>query len=186
MPSEEKALQSQMVSRGVRPLKAQFLASSSSVDDLWARMLMSDLEKIVDVNEEAPSGDVKLLQIEDVVNVGDSEPRKDTASGPTRVLKLALSDGVQRMTAVEYEPIAELSVKMLPGTKILLTKPLVKRGCFFLTKESTTILPGYVSELADHTIDSGQADQTQGNTDLRGIAELEEEHDEDLEEFILS
>lgn len=41
-----------------------------------------------------------------------------------RVLRLELSDGTNKVTAMEYSPITALNTKLPPGTKILLQGPV--------------------------------------------------------------
>lgn len=80
-----------------------------------------------------------LVQIEDVINVANSDPR--SADAP-RVLQFTLTDGSIDFVAVELEPLSSrISMRTVPGTKLVLhSTTLVRRGRVMLTENDYTFL----------------------------------------------
>jgi len=80
-------------------------------------------------------------------NVGGSLEKR-FEDGPNRLLKLCLTDGPQRVMAIEFQSIPQLSVlHTVPGTKILVSNVLVRRGTLLLVPSGVLILGGGVEEL---------------------------------------
>lgn len=83
-------------------------------------------------------GTKALVQIDDVINIANSDPRSTDAP---RVLQLTLTDGCLDFVAVELEPLRRLSMTTVAGTKIVLhPTALVRRGRVFLTGKDFTFL----------------------------------------------
>mmetsp|Transcript_29988 Transcript_29988/g.115140 ORF Transcript_29988/g.115140 Transcript_29988/m.115140 type:complete len:98 (-) Transcript_29988:3882-4175(-) len=80
-----------------------------------------------------------------------------------------------------------LAVSTLPGTKLLLKAPLVKRGLIFITPDTAEVLPSYVPSLADRK--ESQRRQPLGQSrrlDLGGIASIpNEENEDDIDDNLL-
>ncbi|KAJ8413918.1 hypothetical protein AAFF_G00065160 [Aldrovandia affinis] len=69
-------------------------------------------------------------------------------AAPTRVLMLQLTDGVQDLQALEYQPIPALSASLPPGTKLLLQGTAACRlGVLLLRPGNVRVLGGEVEEL---------------------------------------
>lgn len=62
-----------------------------------------------------------------------------------RVLKLLLSDGSQRVAALEYQRITSLSAQTPVGTKLLVSNITVRRGLLLLTPASVFLIGGGTS-----------------------------------------
>eukprot|EP00775_Hariotina_reticulata_P013242 gene13242-13372_t len=90
-----------------------------------------------------------MLQLDEVVNIstGFKDRFIEQRSGAHRCLKLHLTDGVQRVVAVEYRPIPALAVLMPAGLKLLIVKPAVRRGMLLLQPENVVVLGGIVKPL---------------------------------------
>jgi len=88
-----------------------------------------------------------LLQVEEMVNVQEQRKRQ-LAEQPAgrRTLKLLLSDGRQRVRAVELEPLERLEMPML-GCKLLLRDVPVAAGVLLLTPGNTRVMGGGVLAL---------------------------------------
>lgn len=89
----------------------------------------------------------KFCQLQKIRN--KSTKNVDSEYEPTkRMLMLKLTDGVQEIEAVEYEPIAALNLNLPPGIKIGLTGPmLIRRGKIMLKSENVKIIGGEVDDL---------------------------------------
>lgn len=74
---------------------------------------------IVDVGKPAYNQLQKLKG--QSLDTGEVQEKKFSEPKPTRLLLLQLSDGVRELQAMEYQPIPQLNVELLPGTKVLLT-----------------------------------------------------------------
>uniref|UniRef100_A0A3Q3X558 RecQ-mediated genome instability protein 1 n=1 Tax=Mola mola TaxID=94237 RepID=A0A3Q3X558_MOLML len=69
---------------------------------------------------------------------------------PTRMLMLQVTDGVQSLEAMEYQPIPELSAALRPGVKLQLRGQMVCRlGVLLLGPSNVKVLGGEVEELVD-------------------------------------
>ncbi|XP_061115747.1 recQ-mediated genome instability protein 1 [Conger conger] len=71
-------------------------------------------------------------------------------AAPTRVLVLRLTDGVQDLEAMEYQPVPGLNADLPPGTKLLLHGRLECRlRVLLLTPANVRVLGGAVEELQE-------------------------------------
>ncbi|XP_072289592.1 recQ-mediated genome instability protein 1 isoform X2 [Eucyclogobius newberryi] len=71
-------------------------------------------------------------------------------SRPTRVLLLQVTDGVQNMEAMEYQPISALSASLRPGVKLRLQGDIPCRlGMMLLAPTNVKLLGGEVDDLVD-------------------------------------
>ena len=69
---------------------------------------------------------------------------------PTRMLFLQITDGVQSLEAMEYQPIPALGALLRPGVKLQLHGQIVCRlGVLLLGPGNVTVLGGEVEELAE-------------------------------------
>lgn len=104
-----------------------------------------------------------LVQIEDVINIANANPRSHEAP---RVLQMTLNDGAIDFVAVELQPLGgRISMKTIPGTKImLLPSTLVQRGRLLLTASDFTFFgspsanlwgDGFDSQIAEALKDAG-------------------------------
>ena len=90
-----------------------------------------------------------VLQADEAVNVGASfnDRYAEKPAKVDRILKLSLTDGVTRVVAYEYRPVAQLGVHMPAGCKIAVADARVRDGALFLQPENVTTLGGYVERL---------------------------------------
>ncbi|CAN1797010.1 RecQ-mediated genome instability protein 1 [Linum perenne] len=90
-----------------------------------------------------------VLQVDEIVNM--SAPLKgryeDAHCGLKRCLKLSMTDGVQRVFAIEYKPIDSLKVLATAGFKVAICNVHVRRGLLMLVPEVIEILGGVAEEL---------------------------------------
>ncbi|XP_008346667.3 recQ-mediated genome instability protein 1 isoform X2 [Malus domestica] len=90
-----------------------------------------------------------VLQVDEIVNI--SNPLKNryqkTAVGLKRCLKLSLTDGVQRVIAMEYRPIQALEALAPAGLKIAICNVHIRHGLLMLVPECIEVLGGLVEEL---------------------------------------
>ncbi|XP_071722694.1 recQ-mediated genome instability protein 1-like [Rutidosis leptorrhynchoides] len=90
-----------------------------------------------------------VLQVDEIVNI--SCPLRgryqETPPGIKRCLKLSMTDGVQRVFAMEYKPINDLKVFSPAGLKVAICNVHVRRGLLMLVPEAFTVLGGMVEEL---------------------------------------
>ncbi|KAJ3604454.1 hypothetical protein NHX12_029194 [Muraenolepis orangiensis] len=69
---------------------------------------------------------------------------------PTRMLLLQVTDGVQNLEAMEYQPISALSTALRPGVKLQLQGQMVCRlGVLLLGPQNVKLLGGEVEDLVD-------------------------------------
>ncbi|KAL0979692.1 hypothetical protein UPYG_G00188320 [Umbra pygmaea] len=69
---------------------------------------------------------------------------------PTRMLLLQVTDGVQSLEAMEYQPIPALSTALRPGVKLLLQgKMSCRLGVLLLKPGNVTVLGGEVEDLVE-------------------------------------
>lgn len=97
-------------------------------------------------------GGRRVVQCDEVANVSASfnDRYEDQPACEKRVLKLALTDGPNRLVAYEYRPIEALTVSMPAGTKLALTRAGVdKNGALRLSPENVAVLGGGVSHLEE-------------------------------------
>jgi len=97
-------------------------------------------------------GGRRVVQCDEVANVSASfnDRYKDQPACEKRVLKLALTDGPNRVVAYEYRPIDALAVAMPAGTKLALTRaPVDANGALRLGPENVAVLGGGVAHLEE-------------------------------------
>ncbi|CAB4280467.1 unnamed protein product [Prunus armeniaca] len=90
-----------------------------------------------------------VLQVDEIVNI--SNPLKiryqKAAVGLKRCLKLSITDGVQRVFAMEYRPIQALEALAPAGLKVAMCNVHIRHGLLMLVPESVEVLGGLVEEL---------------------------------------
>ncbi|KAI4878140.1 hypothetical protein NFI96_007715 [Prochilodus magdalenae] len=76
--------------------------------------------------------------------------QKPWEAKPTRMLMLQLTDGVQSLEGMEYQPIPALNVGLPPGTKLqVVGKVVVRLGVLLLKSENVRVLGGEVEHLVE-------------------------------------
>ncbi|KAM7018504.1 recQ-mediated genome instability protein 1 [Tautogolabrus adspersus] len=94
---------------------------------------------------------------------------------PTRMLLLQVTDGVQSLEAMEYQPIPALSTALRPGAKLQLKGKLVCRlGVLLLGPSNVNVLGGEVEDLVERN--------NQGRVLCRTLGLPEEEQQQAVEE----
>ena len=90
-----------------------------------------------------------VLQADELIDVGASfnDRYSEKPAKVDRTLKLSLTDGVTRVVAYEYRPIAQLGVHVSAGCKIAVVDARVRDGALFLQPENVTTLGGVVERL---------------------------------------
>ena len=90
-----------------------------------------------------------VLQADEAVDVGASfnDRYAEKPAKVDRTLKLSLTDGVTRVVAYEYRPIAQLGVHVSAGCKMAVVDARVRDGALFLQPENVTTLGGVVERL---------------------------------------
>jgi RecQ mediated genome instability protein len=67
-----------------------------------------------------------------------------------RMLMLHVTDGFQDVQAMEYVPIPQLNLDIIPGCKILIKGPVeCRRGVMLLHPKNVEVMGGEVQELVD-------------------------------------
>jgi len=89
-----------------------------------------------------------LLQVDELVDVSASQAQryKTTRGASQRFLKLLLTDGTRSVTGFEFRTISALG-NALPGVKLVVKQPMVRRGILLLDSSSTKVLGGCVDSL---------------------------------------
>ncbi|XP_016329108.1 recQ-mediated genome instability protein 1-like [Sinocyclocheilus anshuiensis] len=86
----------------------------------------------------------------DQVSAVTPETQRPWEAKPTRMLMLQLTDGVQSLEGMEYQPIPALSTNLPPGTKLQLVGPIgVCLGVLLLKAENVKVLGGEVEQLLE-------------------------------------
>lgn len=84
------------------------------------------------------------------VSAVTQETQRPWEAKPTRMLMLQLTDGVQNLEGMEYQPIPALRANLPPGTKLQLVGPIVVRlGVLLLKAENVKVLGGEVEQLLE-------------------------------------
>ena len=132
------------------------------------------------------------LQVQSVLNVGSSfysqlkklngkavpEPTQQTQYNeppPSRMLFITLTDGTNVVNGMEYKPCPQLSVNILPGTKILVSNVVARIGVLLLQPGNFKVLGGCVERLR-----SLNAQEKVLKKALEGEEEGKEEEDDDV------
>ncbi|KAG0618744.1 hypothetical protein M758_4G089000 [Ceratodon purpureus] len=92
-----------------------------------------------------------VLQVDEVSDIGAPlrERYHERGAGLSRCLKLSMTDGVQRVVGIEYQPIPALHNLFPAGIKICLRNIFVRRGVFLLTCDSVEVIGGLVQRLEE-------------------------------------
>ncbi|KAI3727071.1 hypothetical protein L1987_66880 [Smallanthus sonchifolius] len=90
-----------------------------------------------------------VLQVDEIVNISQPlrERYKKSNSGLKRCLKLSMTDGVQRVFGMEYQPIKDLEALAPAGLKVAISNVNVRHGLLILVPEVFQVLGGLVEEL---------------------------------------
>ncbi|KAI3766032.1 hypothetical protein L2E82_16080 [Cichorium intybus] len=90
-----------------------------------------------------------VLQVDEIVNISQPlrERYKKAPSGLKRCLKLSMTDGVQRVFGMEYQPIKDLDALSPAGLKVAVSNVNVRHGLLMLVPEVFQVLGGIVDEL---------------------------------------
>jgi hypothetical protein len=94
----------------------------------------------------------KLWQLQKIRNSNSltrgTQQDADVAGTGKRMLLLTLTDGMQEVQGMEYQPISSLNLNIAPGAKIRIMGPVViRRGRLMLEQQNVKVLGGEVDEL---------------------------------------
>ncbi|KAI9895502.1 hypothetical protein PsorP6_019346 [Peronosclerospora sorghi] len=117
---------------------------------LFGRFMQSDLHQscrpalppnVSKLNGATIQG-MMILQVVDVANIGANYKHRTELSiaGPTRTLKLVLTDGHQLVFGFEFTPLLQFNVKVPRGTKIVLENVPIRHGLLLLTSDNCQLL----------------------------------------------
>ncbi|MBN3297861.1 RMI1 protein, partial [Amia calva] len=111
------------------------------------------IDSLVDVSQPAYS-QIHKLRGRDFTNEHVTEvtqvSQRPWEAKPTRMLMLQLTDGVQHVQGMEYQPIPALHVNIRPGTKILVQGEIVCRlGVLLLKPGNVKVIGGEVELLVE-------------------------------------
>ncbi|XP_010875085.1 recQ-mediated genome instability protein 1 [Esox lucius] len=88
--------------------------------------------------------------INETVSAVTQASQRPWEAKPTRMLLLQVTDGVQSLEAMEYQPIPALSTTLRPGVKLLLQGQMTCRlGVLLLKPGNVKVLGGEVEELVE-------------------------------------
>ncbi|KAM9810610.1 recQ-mediated genome instability protein 1 [Neosynchiropus ocellatus] len=86
----------------------------------------------------------------DEVSAVTQNTQRPWEAKPTRMLLMQVTDGVQTLEAMEYQPIAALNTALRPGVKLQLSGEMTCRlGVLLLEPGNIKVLGGEVEDLAD-------------------------------------
>ncbi|PWA59471.1 hypothetical protein CTI12_AA281630 [Artemisia annua] len=90
-----------------------------------------------------------VLQVDEIVNISQPlrQRYKTANAGFHRCLKLSMTDGVQRVFGMEYQPIKDLDALAPAGLKVAISNVNVRHGLLMLVPEVIQVLGGLVEEL---------------------------------------
>ncbi|KAI3759511.1 hypothetical protein L6452_07393 [Arctium lappa] len=90
-----------------------------------------------------------VLQVDEIVNISQPlrERYKKAPSGLKRCLKLSMTDGVQQVFGMEYQPIKDLDALAPAGLKVAISNVHIRHGLLMLVPEVFQVLGGLVEEL---------------------------------------
>lgn len=117
---------------------------------LFGRLLQSDLHQscrpalppdVAKLNGSTIQG-MCILQVVDVANIGANYEHRTEFSppGPTRTLKLGLTDGHQLVFGFEFRPLPQFSVNIARGTKVVVENVPVRHGLLMLAADNCQLL----------------------------------------------
>lgn len=131
------------------------------------------LEELKDISQPAYSQLRKITGSENANVTVQAEPREGPARWEgkiTRMLKLSLSDGVNKVSAFEYELVPALNISLLPGTKLVISGPVeCRKSVLFLTRKSVRVLGGCVEALTAENSQEAVLRRALGPRALQGI-----------------
>lgn len=108
------------------------------------------IDSLVDVSQAAYS-QLQKVRGKDITNeqvTSTQISQRSWEAKPTRMLMLQLTDGVQDLQAMEYQPIHVLHCNLATGTKIMLLGNIACRlGVLLLKSENVRVLGGEVENL---------------------------------------
>ncbi|KAL8230512.1 hypothetical protein R6Q57_000290 [Mikania cordata] len=90
-----------------------------------------------------------VLQVDEIVNISQPlrERYKKANPGLKRCLKLSMTDGIQRVFGMEYQPIKDLDALAPTGLKVAISNVNIRHGLLMLVPEVFQVLGGLVEEL---------------------------------------
>ncbi|XP_041077538.1 recQ-mediated genome instability protein 1-like [Polyodon spathula] len=111
------------------------------------------IDSLVDVSQPAYS-QIQKLRGKDATNENvtavTQASQKPWEAKPNRLLMLQLTDGVQQLQGMEYQPIPVLHASLHPGTKILLQGEIICRlGVLLLKPGNVKVIGGEVEALVE-------------------------------------
>ncbi|MBN3314323.1 RMI1 protein, partial [Atractosteus spatula] len=111
------------------------------------------IDSLLDVSQPAYS-QIQKLKGKDFTNENVTAvtqvSQKPWEAKPLRMLMLQLTDGVQQLQGMEYQPIPDLHANLSPGSKILLQGKIVCRlGVLLLTPVNVKVIGGEVEGLVE-------------------------------------
>ncbi|XP_043939622.1 recQ-mediated genome instability protein 1 [Protopterus annectens] len=111
------------------------------------------IDSLVDVSQPAYSQLQKLRGRDnpnEKITATTQASQKPWEAKPTRMLMLQLTDGVQELQGMEYQPVPCLHTELSPGTKVILYGNITCRlGVLLLTSENVKVLGGEVEALVE-------------------------------------
>ncbi|KAJ8005969.1 hypothetical protein DPEC_G00123400 [Dallia pectoralis] len=106
--------------------------------------------------------------VNEAVSAVTQATQRSWEAKPTRMLLLQVTDGVQSLEAMEYQPIPALSATLRPGVKLILQGQITCRlGVLLLKPGNVKVLGGEVEELGER--------HSQGKVLCRALGLPEEE-----------
>ncbi|XP_026756199.2 recQ-mediated genome instability protein 1-like [Galleria mellonella] len=105
------------------------------------------INAVIDIGTPAYQQYLKLQKV-NMENI-EATINNDEKIPSHRMLKLYLTDGVQDISAIEYNPMRNLSCDITPGCKIYVKGPVeCRRGVLLLTEKNIELLGGEVDSMA--------------------------------------
>ncbi|CAE7536451.1 RMI1 [Symbiodinium sp. KB8] len=142
------------IAQCVKLLAAEGTSPEAAQEAVFEQLLLHDIRDWSDGSlppdahalHKEVLADKHILQIDEVLNIGAkaAEAQEDVGR---RCLKLALCDGQQQVTGIEYRPMPEVSVKTAAGAKLLVQGVTVRRGVWLLHAGNCKLLGGSVPNL---------------------------------------
>ncbi|XP_076891778.1 recQ-mediated genome instability protein 1-like [Bidens hawaiensis] len=117
----------------------------SDMNCCGAGVLPSNVDQLNSVDLIGPF----VLQVDEIENVSQpcQDRYKEASPGFDRCLKLSMTDGVQRVVGLEFQPIKDLKVFSPAGLKVAVSNVNVSVGIMMLAPEGFQVLGGSVEEL---------------------------------------
>jgi len=145
--------------------EAVYLVRASALDLEWcsqncAGVLVKELKTLPE-NKRVPINSV--LQVLSVEDVSHPTSRQDS-DNKRRLLKICLTDGISKCTAVEYRRLSMLSLRTPPGSKLLVKEPMMRAGMLWLEEADVEVEKGTVPALYEAWQQRTQAQARVGQT----------------------